>query len=418
MMINKNLKIKNVKASIQENIVPIIFAVIALIGLFLTKEAPLSIMNGLMQGFIGNALLVLALLIPVMAGMGFNFSIVVGAIAGQIGIIMVVNFGLTGFGGLLAAVAFATPFAILFGILAGVVLNKARGYEMIASLFVGYVGTGIYQFILLYLMGSVIPITSSLLLTKGSGLKNAIYLNHTLGQSIDGLLQVPFFFLLMVAGLILLGLIIYTMKKEMINYNKTRVHSSIILTVAVIIISALIMYIDVLPKGISALKDMKFPLITGLLIGLLAALHLLITRTKMGQAFLKVGLNEKNSKDSKGHVSKVRISAIVFSTVIAAWGQIIFLQNTGFLNTYSSHMNIGILATFSLIVGGASINKATVKNAFLGILLVQSFMIITPLWLEKIDPNSFETVRVIIFNSVFLYAFVMSKGKKYNSDRL
>jgi simple sugar transport system permease protein len=405
-MINENLKIKNDKDCIKENIVPIIFAVVSLIGLFLTKQTPLSIMNELIQGFIGNAFLVLALLIPVMAGMGFNFSIGVGAIAGQIGIIMVVNWGLSGFVGLLAAVAFATPLAILFGILAGVVLNKARGYEMIASLFVGYVGNGVYNFILLYLMGTVIPITSSLLLSKGSGLKNGINFNHTLGHSIDGLLQAPFFFLLIVAGLILLTLSIYRIKKDTINYNKTRVHSNIILSIAVIIISALIMYIDVLPKGISALKDVKFPLVTGLFIGLLAAFNLLITRTKMGQAFLEVGFNQKNSKYSESHTSKVRISAIVFSTVLASWGQIIFLQNTGSLNTYGSHMNIGLLASLALIVGGASINKATVKNALLGILLVEIFLII-----GKTAPNGFEIARVIIFNSMFLYAFAMSRSK-------
>lgn len=412
-MINQNLKIKSVKDCIQENIVPIIFAIVTLIGLFLTKQTPLSITNELIQGFIGNAILVLALLIPVMAGMGFNFSIGIGAMAGQIGIIMVVNFGLSGFVGFLAAAALATPFAIFFGILAGMVLNKARGYEMIASLFVGYVGNGIYNFILLSLMGTVIPITYSLLLTKGSGLKNAIDLNHTLGHSVDGLLQVPFLLMLIVAGLILLTLSIYRMKKDMMSYNKTRVHSCIILTVAVIIISALIMYTDVLPKGISALKDAKFPLITGLLIGLLVALHILITRTKIGKTFLEVGVNKKNSKGSESHVSKVRISAIVFSTVLASWGQIILLQNTGLLSTYSSHMNIGVLAPFTLIVGGASINKATVKDALLGILLVQSFLLI-----GKTASNSFEIFRVIIFNSVFLYAFAMSRSKKYNSDRI
>jgi simple sugar transport system permease protein len=403
-MINENLKIRNDKNCIQENIVPIIFAVISLIGLFLTKQTPLFITNELIQGFIGNAVLMLALLIPVMAGMGFNFSIGVGAMAGQIGIIMVVNWGLSGFVGLLAAVVFATPLAILFGILAGVVLNKARGYEMIASLFVGYVGNGIYQFVLLYLMGTVIPVTSSLLLAKGSGLINHIDLNHTLGHSIDGLLQAPFFFLTIVAGLILLALSIYPMKKDTINYNKTRVHSRIILSIAVIIISALIMYIDVLPKGISALKDVKFPLITGLLIGLIVVLHVLITRTKMGKAFLEVGFNQKNSKYSERHVSKVRISAIVFSTVLASWGQIIFLQNTGFLSTYSSHMSVGLLAPLALIVGGASINKATVKDALLGILLVEAFLTI-----GKTATDGFEIARVIIFNSVFLYAFAMSR---------
>jgi simple sugar transport system permease protein len=194
------------------------------------------------------------------------------------------------------------------------------------------------------------------------------------------------------------------MKKDTINDNKTRVHSSIILSITVVIISALIMYIDILPKGIISLKDVKFPLIIGLLIGLLAAFNLLLTRTKIGKAFLEVGLNQKNSKYSESHVSKVRISAIIFSTVLASWGQIIFLLNTGFLSTYSSHLNVGLPTALALIVGGASINKATVKHAFLGIILVQSFLII-----GKTPSNGFEIARVIIFNSVFLYAFAMSR---------
>ncbi|MGB5823542.1 MAG: ABC transporter permease, partial [Proteocatella sp.] len=60
--------------------------------------------------------------------------------------------------GFLTAALFATLFAVLFGILTGMLLNKARGHEMIASWFVGYLGDRIYMFILLALMGSVIPI--------------------------------------------------------------------------------------------------------------------------------------------------------------------------------------------------------------------------------------------------------------------
>lgn len=415
-MTNKNTekkKDKNIKDFLLRNIVTVTFAVMVVLGLFMTDQTPLFIMNKLVQSFTRNSFLVLSLLIPVMAGMGFNFSIAIGAMAGHIGIILAVNWGLSGFLGFLSAVAFATPFAIFFGILAGMVLNKARGHEMITSFFLNYLGNGIYQFIFLFLIGVVIPITSSyLLLGSGVGLRNSIVLKDTLLHSVDGLLQVRFFLLLIVIGVIFLLLNIYRLKKDDVNFNKMNVYSRIIISAVVIMISAMVMYIDALPNEIRALKNLKFPLITGVLLSALVAFNLLITRTKIGQAFLSVGLNKQTSKDSDIHVSKIRITAIVISIVLASWGQIIFLQNTGVLMTYGSHQSIGLFAVLTLIVGGASIKNATVSQALLGVILVQGFLIISiPVINKLFSGNLSEVFRTIIINSVFLYAFTMTRRK-------
>ena len=401
----------NIKKFIPRNIVTLTFTVMVVLGLFMSKQMPFFIVNELVQSFTQYSFLVLALLIPVMAGMGFNFSIVIGAIAGNIGIIMAVNWGFSGFFGFLFTIAFATFFALLFGIPTGMLLNKARGHEMITSLFIGYLGNGIYQFIFLLLIGAVIPMTPSLVLGSGVGLKNTIDLKDTFLHSVDGLFQVPFFLLLIVVGVFFLILNIYHLKKDDVHLDKMKVISRITISAVVIIISAMIMYVDVLPNEIKLLKSIQFPLITGVLIGAAVVFNLLITRTKIGQDFLAVSSNLENSKDSDINISKVRITAIVISTILASWGQIIFMQNTGVLMTYGSHY-IGTISVLCLIVGGASLKRATVQQALLGVLLVQGFLITSlPVVDEMFNGNVSEVLRVIIMNGAFLYAFTMTRSK-------
>ena len=249
-----------IKNFLLRNNVTLFFAVFVILGIFISKETPYNMMNALVQSFTGYSLLVLSLLIPVIAGMGFNFSIVIGAIAGQLGVIMAVNWELSGILGFLTAALFATLFAVLFGILTGMLLNKTRGHEMIASWFVGYLGDGIYMFIVLALMGSVIPITSyELLLTRGVGLKNTINLKGTLLHSVDGLLQVQFFLLLIILGILFLGFTIYHLMKKDAHFDKKTGYTRIALFTVVILMSSLIMYGDVLPKEIKNLKISSSP---------------------------------------------------------------------------------------------------------------------------------------------------------------
>ena len=46
-----------------------------------------------------NSFLILSLLIPIMAGMGLNFGMVLGAMAGQIGLILVLDWAIVGIPG-------------------------------------------------------------------------------------------------------------------------------------------------------------------------------------------------------------------------------------------------------------------------------------------------------------------------------
>ncbi|MBP5168671.1 MAG: ABC transporter permease, partial [Oscillospiraceae bacterium] len=92
-----------------------------------------------------NAFIVLALIIPIIAGMGINFAITIGAMAAQIGLLLTINWGVTGIRGILLAAAITLPLGAFFGFLIGKLLNKMKGQETIGSLILGYFANGAYQ---------------------------------------------------------------------------------------------------------------------------------------------------------------------------------------------------------------------------------------------------------------------------------
>jgi simple sugar transport system permease protein len=68
----------------------------------------------------------------------------------------------------------------------------------------------------------------------------------------------------------------------------------------------------------------------------------------------------------------------MFSTVLAAWGMIIFMQNMGTMATFDSFRNIGFFSVAAILVGGASTSKASLKNAIIGAILFNAMTIISP----------------------------------------
>ena len=80
-------------------------------------------------------------------------------------------------------------------------------------------------------------------------------------------------------------------------------------------------------------------------------------KTKIGQQFRAVGQNRTVANASGINVDRVRVIAILISTVLAGWGQLIFVQNMGSFQTYGAHEQVGLYAG-AILVGGASIKKA------------------------------------------------------------
>ena len=78
-------------------------------------------------------------------------------------------------------------------------------------------------------------------------------------------------------------------------------------------------------------------------------------------------------------VNRIRIIAIVISTVLDCYGQIIFLQNMGTLNTYNSHDQAGMFSIAVLLIGGVSVSRASIANVFVGVVLFHLMFIVAPM---------------------------------------
>ena len=124
---------EKVKLFLIRNAVPIVFLVVSAIAIPISHFSIEYLVQEMLIRLSRNAFLVLSLLIPIMAGMGLNFGMVLGAMAGQIGLIFVSDWHVAGVYGMTLAAIISTPLAILFGWLCGTVLNKAIGREMVTA---------------------------------------------------------------------------------------------------------------------------------------------------------------------------------------------------------------------------------------------------------------------------------------------
>lgn len=370
-----------VKSFLVENIVTIIFITISILGLWVSGQPIMFIANELVQRIARNTFLVFALIIPILAGLGLNFSIVVGAMAGQMAIIMVADWGIKGFPGLILAMIIALPLSWIFGYFTGKLLNKTRGQEMIASMIVGFFANGLYQFLYLFLVGTVIPMrTKEFLLRSGVGVRNTIDLENGIKYALDGIIRMPLYTFGIALCVALLAVYLYKHFRWQDNKNfdpkKNMINIAVFATLLVFCLLA--QYTKIMPKSIMSIRNVKVPLVTIFFVVMAGLFNVVITKTKLGQDFRTVGQNQHIAAVSGIDVDKTRIIAITISTVLASWGQIIFMQNIGVLNTFGSHQQIGLFSVAAILVGGASVNKATVKQALLGVVLFHTLFIVSP----------------------------------------
>ncbi|WP_040212505.1 ABC transporter permease subunit [Clostridium polynesiense] len=367
--------ISKIKEWLFNNMVTILFVVLCAAGIEVSRQ-PLSFVLGeLVTRIARNLFLVLSLIIPVLAGMGLNFGIVIGAMAGQIAIIAVTHWKIAGIGGFLLCILISTPIAILFGYFTGKLLNKTKGQEMIASMILALFANGLYQLLFLFFVGTIIPMDNPVMvLSGGIGIKNTLDLTGGIKYTLDSLFEMDLFVTIM--GL-LAAAILYNLIKMLINYRRTKKTGGKYLFNLLIIIAAMLCSI-LIPKLNFAFKFVNVPIITLFVIGAVALFNSFLYRTKLGQDLRTVGQDMHVANASGIKVNKVRIIAIVISTVLAAWGQLIFLQNIGTLNTYGSHEQVGMFSIAALLIGGASVSKATNGQALLGVILFHTLFIISP----------------------------------------
>ena len=389
----------------RDNAVTIMFVVLCVLCTAISGQSVAYVIYELFGRLSRNAFIVLALIIPIVAGMGINFAITIGAMAAQVSVLWVIEWGIGGVPGFLVAMLMTVPLAALFGFLIGKLLNKMKGQEMIGGLILGYFANGLYQLLFLFIFGNLIPLMTPGLVIKGStGVANTIDLTSGSGGGImyalDGIWRTDFgTALYVVCALVAVAAIV------MMALKRTSRKKGIIAAAT----AAVLCLLYQIPAVASLFSMVKVPMVTFMVVGLLCLFNVAIMKTRLGQQFRAVGQNRTVANASGINVDGVRLIAIVISTVLAGWGQLIFVQNMGAFQTYGAHEQVGLYAGAAILVGGASIRKATNRQAILGCILFHLLFIVAPPAAKILfgDAAIGEYFRVFISYGVIALALVM-----------
>lgn len=305
-------------------------------------------LNDVLARFGMNAVLVLSMVPMIQSGCGLNFGIPVGLIAGLLGAVMSLELHITGMAGIFAAMGIAIVAGTILGYGYGLLLNKVKGDEMIIATYVGY---SIVFF--MNIMWIILPFRNpaSVQGFKGEGLRTTI--------NLDG----------------------YWIH-EISNFRSIKITDSF-----------------------------TFP--TGMFIffAIMALIVWGFFKTKIGTAITAVGSNPEYARASGISINKMRTISVVLSSVIAAVGMIVYNQAFGFVQVFGAPLAFVFPSVAAVLLGGASVNKATIANVIIGTLLYQGIVTMTPSVINSaINIDVSETLRLIVSNGMIVYALTR-KGR-------
>ena len=109
----ENKKRNKVLDFLQGNMVPILFTVLCLASIKISGQNAGYVITETVSRVGRNAILIVSLILPVLCGMGLNFSIVLGAMAGEIGLILITHWSYDGLKGIILAGIIATVLSIV-----------------------------------------------------------------------------------------------------------------------------------------------------------------------------------------------------------------------------------------------------------------------------------------------------------------
>ena len=291
--------------------------------------------------FSWNAIMVLAMVPMIHSGCGLNFGLPLGIISGLLGATLSIEFGFHGFWSFVMAIVIATPFAILFGAVYGWLLNKIKGGEMMIATYVGFSSVSF-----MCMMWLLLPYKSPNMVwgLAGKGLRTTISLEGYYDKALASILQ--------------------------INIGKLSIPTG-----------ALIFF------------------------ALLAFLMWAFLHTKTGTAMTAVGSNPTFAKAAGINIDKTRTLSVIISTWLAAIGILVYEQGFGFIQLYMAPFYMAMPAVSAILIGGASVNKASITNVIIGTFLFQGIVTMTPTVMNNmVHMDMSEVIRMIASNGMILYA--------------
>lgn len=289
-----------------------------------------------------NGILVLAMVPMVQSGCGLNFGLPLGIIAGLLGAVTSIQIGIRGGAGFLLAASIAIPIAVVLGWLYGLLLNRVKGDEMMIATYVGFSSVA-----LMCIAWLLLPYSSPTMIWGygGSGLRTTI--------SVEGYW-----------------------------------------------LNALSKYLH-----IQIGEFFYFPIGMYVFFALILFLVWAFFRTKIGTAITAVGSNPEFARASGINVDNMRTISVVISTVLGALGILVYEQSFGFIQLYMGPFYMAFPAVAAILLGGASVNKASMVNVIVGTFLFQGILTMTPSVINSVmQTDMSEVIRIIVSNGMILYA--------------
>ncbi|TQQ84659.1 hypothetical protein EXD82_05575 [Peptacetobacter hominis] len=331
----------------KKNIVPLTFVVLCIVMIGISGVGFNFISGELYRRIVRNTIMVLALVIPITAGMGINFSVIIGALCTHFAALIVVDRQIEGVAGIAATLSGGLLLAFICGNIIGIILNRTKGREMITSLVIGLLGTSIYTLVFLAGYGTIIkPHNPNIILSTGIGIQTMV---------------------------------------------------------------------DLMPLKVVITEHPYIPIIF-ILLATIAVKY--ISGTDFGNKLKVIGDNMNNAYALGIDVDRYRRYAIVISTMLASISQLMFVLNIGSINVYTGHLNVDVFACASILAGGATLNRASIKNVFVGIVLFHTMFIVSPMAGKVMFSNVAigEYFRSFVAYSTIVYSLIMNMKNEKSTE--
>jgi simple sugar transport system permease protein len=370
-----------------------------IIGLFLLSlfgAAPFvgvsvsSSLSNTLERFGMNGVLVLAMVPMVQSGCGLNFGLPLGIIAGLLGATLSIELSgyitaamsavgvdpfvsviladgtaaqaLNNLASMLvffSAICMAVPIAAILGFCYGQLLNRVKGDEMMIATYVGFSSVAF-----MCMAWLLLPFRNPTMIWGygGSGLRTTITVKGFWQSILSGLWSIELDFMIPA------GTFPFYSSRDWAEHL-------------------------VIPTGMF------------LFFGVMCYLVWLFMKTKTGTALTAVGSNPEFAHASGTNVDRTRTISVMLSTILGAIGILVYEQSFGFIQLYMGPFYMALPTVASILLGGATVNKATIWNVIIGTFLFQGILTMTPSVINNVlQSDMSEVIRMIVSNGMIVYA--------------
>ena len=332
---------------VPRTIITLFFIYLCLAARFYDISVPMM-MGNVLERMTMYGVLVLAMMPGIQCGIGLNMGMTIGCIAGLFGIVISLQYNMTGASGLIIACLVGVTVAAPLGWLYSKLLNRMKGNEMTISTYVGF------SFVSLMCIGwMMLPFTNPKIiwLLSGRGLR----VTHSLLGSYAHLLDKWLAF--EVGG------------------------------------------ITVPTSGL-------------LFLGLCCLIMWLFSRSRVGIAMSAAGSNPRFAQASGISVNSMRTLGTVLSTILAAIGIVIYSQSFGYAQLYTAPRQLGFIAASAILIGGATVRRARVSHVIIGVFLFEGVLVFGQQIANAAVSGGglSEVMRIMISNGIILYALTQTGG--------